>query len=68
MSPVIPSPTAVTRTLKMAGLVEAKRAAAGGHALARSPADLTVLNVINAVESGRRVVTATDAIQLVFAG
>src|SRR5262249_36837941 len=44
--------TKVTRTLALAGLVEAKRGAAGGHILARSAADVTVLDLINAAESG----------------
>jgi Rrf2 family transcriptional regulator, nitric oxide-sensitive transcriptional repressor len=46
----------VMRTLAMAGLVEAKRGPDVGHALARPPADVTVLDVIKALGHRRCVV------------
>jgi Rrf2 family protein len=48
--------TKVMWALTTAGLVEARRGPDGGHTLARPPAEVTVLDVIRAMEHKRRVV------------
>jgi Rrf2 family protein len=48
--------TKVMRALTTAGLVEARLGPYGGHTLARPPAEVTVLDVIKAMEHRRRVV------------
>lgn len=45
----------VLQRLGQAGIVQGKRGVAGGYLLARDPADLTVLEVINAVDPLERI-------------
>lgn len=45
----------VLRSLARAGLVQSQRGPTGGHRLARSPSDTTVLEVINAVDLIQRI-------------
>lgn len=45
----------VLRSLSRAGLVHSQRGPGGGHKLARNPADLTVLQVVNAVDPLTRI-------------
>lgn len=47
----------VLQSLRKAGLVESRRGAGGGIALARSPAEISILEVINAVDPIRRIST-----------
>ncbi len=47
----------VLQSLRRAGLVESRRGAGGGIALARPPADISILEVINAVDPIRRIST-----------
>lgn len=51
----IPKPTLVKilQGLTMAGLIETKEGKQGGIRLAKKPADITVLDVLNAVEKGK---------------
>jgi len=45
----------VLRSLSRAGLVHSQRGPGGGHKLARNPAELTVLQVVNAVDPFTRI-------------
>jgi Rrf2 family transcriptional regulator, nitric oxide-sensitive transcriptional repressor len=45
----------VLQSLTHAGLVQSQRGLHGGVALAKSPADLTILEVVNAVDPIRRI-------------
>ena len=45
----------VLQTLRKAGLVESKRGLGGGFTLARPAADVTVLEVVNAVDPVKRI-------------
>jgi len=47
----------VLRSLNQAGLVHSQRGVGGGVTLAKSPAELTILEVVNAVEPIRRITT-----------
>src|SRR3972149_5635143 len=45
----------VLRSLSRAGLVHSQRGPGGGHKLARNPAELTALQVVNAVDPLTRI-------------
>ncbi|HTK74878.1 MAG TPA: Rrf2 family transcriptional regulator [Gemmataceae bacterium] len=47
----------VLQSLNQAGLVHSQRGVGGGVTLAKSPAELTILEVVNAVEPIRRITT-----------
>jgi Rrf2 family protein len=47
----------VLQSLVQAGLVKSQRGMGGGMALARKPAELTILEVVNAVDPIRRIKT-----------
>jgi Rrf2 family protein len=47
----------VLQSLRRAGLVHSQRGVGGGMTLTRSPAELTILEVVNAVEPIRRIRT-----------
>lgn len=47
----------VLQALTRAGIVESRRGIGGGVALAKSPADLTILAVVNAVDPIKRIKT-----------
>jgi Rrf2 family nitric oxide-sensitive transcriptional repressor len=47
----------VLQSLNQAGIVHSRRGVGGGVTLARPPADLTILEVVNAVEPIRRITT-----------
>jgi Rrf2 family protein len=47
----------VLQSLAQAGIIHSQRGIGGGVALAKKPADLTILEVVNAVEPIRRITT-----------
>ncbi len=45
----------VLQSLSRAGIVESRRGVGGGHSLSRDPGELTLLEVVNAVDPIRRI-------------
>lgn len=53
----VPYLSKILQGLSHAGLVQSRRGIRGGYALARSPADLTVWDVVQSVDPMRRILT-----------